>query len=105
MHTHRSSTTGVKSWLGVEPGSKAHRLYDPRQGKIHVSRDVVFEESRKWQWGDGAEADPYPRVSFTIEGSGGMPQEDVSMAQGDMERCRRSKKTYRELSQVVRRLR
>lgn len=37
-------------YLGVEPGSKAHRLYDPQQGKICVSRDVAFEENRKWNW-------------------------------------------------------
>ena len=27
-------------YLGVEDGSKAHRLYDPRQNKIHVSREL-----------------------------------------------------------------
>ena len=33
-------------YLGVEDGSKAHRLYDPRENKIQVSRDVKFEENR-----------------------------------------------------------
>lgn len=37
-------------YLGVEEGCKAHRLLDLRQGKIHVSRDVVFEENIPWQW-------------------------------------------------------
>ena len=31
-------------YLGVEDGCKAHMLFDPRRGKIDVSRDVVFEE-------------------------------------------------------------
>lgn len=31
--------------LGVEPESKAYRLYDPHAGKLHVSRDVGFEEN------------------------------------------------------------
>ena len=37
--------------LGVEDGSKAHRLYDPQTKKIVISRDVVFEEAVAWKWG------------------------------------------------------
>ncbi|KAH7866011.1 hypothetical protein Vadar_014222 [Vaccinium darrowii] len=40
-------------YLGVEDGCKAHRLLDPRRGRIIVSRDVLFEENVKWQWDDG----------------------------------------------------
>lgn len=32
-------------YLGVEEGSKAHRLFDPRRGRIHVSHGVIFEEN------------------------------------------------------------
>lgn len=35
--------------LGTEPGSKAYRLFDPTSQKIVVSRDVVFDESKKWE--------------------------------------------------------
>lgn len=42
-------------YLGIEEGSKAHRLYDPRHGKIHVSRDVIFEENMEWNWSSSAE--------------------------------------------------
>lgn len=38
--------------LGKEPGTKAFRLYDPRSGKVYVSRDVTFEERKKWPWDD-----------------------------------------------------
>lgn len=38
-------------FLGYEKGSKAYRLYDPKGNKVHVSRDVIFEEEREWQWG------------------------------------------------------
>ena len=40
-------------YFGVEDGTKAHRLYDPQHEKIqkiHASRDVAFEEEKKWDW-------------------------------------------------------
>ena len=36
--------------LGTEPGSKAYRLYDPITKKVFVSRDVVFDEKKAWDW-------------------------------------------------------
>jgi hypothetical protein len=37
-------------YFGVEDGSKAHRLYNPRTKRIVVSRDVIFEEAVAWDW-------------------------------------------------------
>lgn len=37
-------------YLGKEPGTKAHRVYDPKGKSIHVSRDVIFEEDKAWDW-------------------------------------------------------
>ncbi|RVW38412.1 Retrovirus-related Pol polyprotein from transposon TNT 1-94 [Vitis vinifera] len=37
--------------LGVSEESKAYRLYDLVSKKIVVSRDVVFEEDKCWNWG------------------------------------------------------
>ncbi|KAL4589803.1 hypothetical protein LXL04_002713 [Taraxacum kok-saghyz] len=37
-------------YLGSELGTKAYRMYDPETGKMHVSRDVKFDEGRKWFW-------------------------------------------------------
>lgn len=34
--------------LGKESGTKAYRLLDPKTRRIHVSRDVVFEEKKAW---------------------------------------------------------
>lgn len=41
--------------FGREPGTKAYRLFDPVTGVVHVSRDVVFEEEKGWNW-NSAEA-------------------------------------------------
>ncbi|XP_066341363.1 uncharacterized protein [Miscanthus floridulus] len=37
-------------YFGIEEGSKAHRMFNPKTNKIVVSRDVVFEETVKWSW-------------------------------------------------------
>ena len=34
--------------LGIEPGSKAYRLYNPSSRRIVVSRDVIFNEKECW---------------------------------------------------------
>jgi hypothetical protein len=36
--------------LGLSEESKAYRLYDPIEKKIVISRDVVFEEEKSWDW-------------------------------------------------------
>jgi hypothetical protein len=38
--------------LGYEEGSKAYRLYDPKGGKVVISRDVVFDKMVAWDWED-----------------------------------------------------
>ena len=40
-------------FIGYEPGTKAYRLYNPVTDRVHVSRDVVFEEGRAWNWNQG----------------------------------------------------
>ncbi|KAG7565310.1 Integrase catalytic core [Arabidopsis suecica] len=41
--------------LGTEPGSKAYRLLDPTKRRIVVSRDVIFDEKRSWNWSHSGE--------------------------------------------------
>ena len=36
--------------LGKEPGTKGYRLYDPENNRVHISRDVTFEETKPWPW-------------------------------------------------------
>lgn len=43
-------------FVGYEPGSKAYRVYDPMARRVHVSRDIVFDEAAEWNWGDGQDA-------------------------------------------------
>lgn len=42
------STTCVL--FGFSEESKGYRLYNPLTKKIIVSRDVVFEETKSWNW-------------------------------------------------------
>nr|GFA49698.1 zinc finger, CCHC-type [Tanacetum cinerariifolium] len=37
-------------YLGLEEGSKACRLYDPKGKRKHVSKDVRFMETKPWDW-------------------------------------------------------
>lgn len=45
---------GVKCvMLGVSKESKAYRLFNTEAKKIVISRDVRFDENRKWEWEEG----------------------------------------------------
>lgn len=35
-------------YLGAEEGSKAYRMYEPQSKKLHISRDVFFNEEKTW---------------------------------------------------------
>ncbi|CAA6674417.1 unnamed protein product [Spirodela intermedia] len=42
-------------FIGYECGSKAYCAYDPTTRRVHVTRDVVFDENAQWDWSSGAE--------------------------------------------------
>ncbi|KAL1225767.1 Retrovirus-related Pol polyprotein from transposon TNT 1-94 [Cardamine amara subsp. amara] len=46
--------------LGTEPGSKAYKLYDPTTRKVIVSRDVIFDEKKGWDWSTTNQTDGEP---------------------------------------------
>lgn len=56
--------------LGTEPGSKAYRLLDPTKERIVVSRDVVFDENKGWNWTNGESAQDDDSDTFTFEVKG-----------------------------------
>nr|GEY12378.1 zinc finger, CCHC-type [Tanacetum cinerariifolium] len=58
-------------YLGVEEGSKACRLYDPKGKRKHVSRDIRFMETKSWDWdNNGKETSTQDTfwASFVVEG-------------------------------------
>jgi hypothetical protein len=52
--------------IGYEKGTKGYRLYDPVAKKLHISRDVIFEESKAWDWDAQTHVDPVTSV-FEVE--------------------------------------
>lgn len=37
-------------YLGIEFGFKVYRLFDSETKRIKISRDVVFDEDKSWNW-------------------------------------------------------
>jgi hypothetical protein len=53
-------------FLGYKEGSKAYRVYDPVEGRVHVSHNTVFDENTFWNWDtDGDEEQNME--PFTVE--------------------------------------
>lgn len=88
-------------FLGLSEESKAYRMYDPVSNKLIISRDVLFEEGRKWEcsqiaegsssaaleWGDDEEqqeneeesvVDEDEQIEAVTNGSDSTSSEEVS---------------------------
>jgi hypothetical protein len=37
-------------FIGYEKGMKGYRVYDLVAGRVHITRDVVFDEATQWDW-------------------------------------------------------
>jgi transposase InsO family protein len=51
--------------FGYEPGSAAYRVFDPVGNRLHVTRDVIFDEGAKWDWERTSSASSV--TPFTVE--------------------------------------
>ncbi|KAF0896344.1 hypothetical protein E2562_021879 [Oryza meyeriana var. granulata] len=62
-------------FVSYEGGSKAYRVYDPSSRRVHVMRDVVFDEGASWDWDarGGGEQNDYDNfsVEYSVELIGG----------------------------------
>lgn len=63
--------------LGYSEESKAYRLYNPKTKKMMTSRDVVFEETKEWDWNE--DQDHLTEGSLTWNG------DDVDWEESDEE--------------------
>ena len=37
-------------FIGYEAGTKGYKCYDPENGRVYISRYVIFEEKSQWNW-------------------------------------------------------
>lgn len=71
-------------YLGKEPGSKAHRVYDPNSKTICISRDLVFEENKGWDWSNESFAQGSYPSNFVVFDFNTAPESDsVNDSTGD----------------------
>jgi hypothetical protein len=57
-------------FMGYEKGTKAYRAYDPVTRRVHVTRDVFFDEQAEWDWSSDAKTKGGDNTSgymFTIQ--------------------------------------
>jgi hypothetical protein len=66
-------------FIGYESGTKDYRVYDPVAKKLHISRDVIFEEGHAWDWKREAGNEPVSSV-FYVEFYSAVRQSTVTEA-------------------------
>jgi hypothetical protein len=52
--------------IGYEAGTKAYRTYNPVNKKLIVTRDIVFDEKKSWNWNSAEPVEPISDEIFTI---------------------------------------
>ena len=53
-------------FVSYEDDAKAYSVYDPAMKQLCVTRHMVFEEHRRWDWCGGADATPTPCATFEV---------------------------------------
>jgi hypothetical protein len=69
--------------LGISEESKAYKLYDPVIKKIIVSRDVIFDETKGWEWNGKSQKVQSHDVEDITEVSGTASVAEDIEAQGE----------------------
>jgi len=69
--------------LGVSEESKAYRLYDPTAKRIVISRDVIFEEEKQWDWDKSYEEQVLMNLEWGDEQSEGEVDEIENEENGE----------------------
>lgn len=50
-HAKKLDDRSIKMvFVGYEPGTKGYRVYNPENGRLYVTRDVIFDETKGWNW-------------------------------------------------------
>jgi hypothetical protein len=54
-------------FIGYEMRTKAYRVYDLVARRVHITRDVVFDEAAQWDWDKEVDEQVSDHGSFTVE--------------------------------------
>ena len=55
-------------FVGYEPSSKAYRVFNLASNRVVITRDVIFDESTRWDWsGEGDDLYRNGSEPFTVE--------------------------------------
>jgi hypothetical protein len=54
-------------FIGYDQGTKGYKVYDPVKKQVHISRDVVFDESTQWDWTKEEGVDAGGSGEFSVE--------------------------------------
>jgi hypothetical protein len=66
--------------LGYEPGTKGYRLVDPTTEKLHISRDVVFEEHEAWDWNNHNTVQQSETEGFIVDFQYTVPGSEIEIS-------------------------
>ncbi|KAL4318065.1 hypothetical protein GQ457_18G013000 [Hibiscus cannabinus] len=67
-------------FIGYDSNSKGYKLFNPRNGRIVISRDVEFDEQASWNW-EAQEEQSYDFFSYFVEEQDVTPSQVVDLPQ------------------------
>jgi hypothetical protein len=70
-----------------------YKLYNPITNKVIMSRDVIFEEDKTWQWNDDQEAIKWINTDLILEDEVEVP---IVLAEGPILPANESQVQYKD---------